>query len=80
MVDVRGDCIEMQTCYVEDVSGWIKIQLWDTLIGKLVSGKSYCIRNVCTRQYAGCLFLTTSRTTEIEEIANVSLPTRVEDF
>ncbi|KAL0150806.1 hypothetical protein M9458_053888, partial [Cirrhinus mrigala] len=80
MVDVRGDCIEMQTCYVEDVSGWIKIQLWDTLIGKLVSGKSYCIRNVCTRQYAGCLFLTTSRTTEIEEFANVSLPTRVEDF
>lgn len=79
MVEVRRAYIEMQT-YVADITGCIKIQLWDSLVGKLVNGKSYCIRNVCTRQYAGCLFLTSSRSTEIEEVEGLSLTSRNVNF
>lgn len=42
-VEIRGVPIEMQTCYIADHMDHIKLQLWDTQLGALVSGKSYDI-------------------------------------
>lgn len=49
--------MEMQTCYIADHTDQIKLQLWETQLGALVS--------VSTRD----LYLTTTRTSEMIEVA-----------
>lgn len=61
-------------------TGCIQIQLWDSVVGKLINGKSYCIRSVSTWQYAGILFLSNSRSRKIEELEGISLSSLNEDF
>lgn len=53
--------VEMQTCYIADHTDRIKLQLWETQLGALVSGQSYDI----TRD----LYPTTTRTSEMKEVA-----------
>lgn len=66
--EVEGAKMEAQSCFIEDCSGILKIKLWENLIGKLVYGETYQIRNVSTRVFAGEQYLTTSSNTEIEKI------------
>ncbi|XP_026111621.1 uncharacterized protein LOC113088784 [Carassius auratus] len=68
-VEFQGASIEAQSCYLEDTSGTIKIQLWESLIGKLDFGRTYKLTNVSTRVFAGSMYLTTSRRTEIQQVA-----------
>lgn len=68
-VEFQGASIETQSCYLEDNTGTIKLQLWESLIGKVAFGSTYKITNVSTRVFAGSMYLTTSRQTEIEEVA-----------
>ncbi|XP_067278067.1 uncharacterized protein [Pseudorasbora parva] len=80
MVEIRGANVETQTCHVEDASGRIKLQLWAGQIGMVLVDHSYQIRNLCTREYLGDLFLTTTRSTEIVEVKEVAGASSFEEF
>lgn len=68
-MEFQGASIEAQSCYIEDTSGTIKVQLWESLIGKLEFGSTYKMTDVSTRVFAGSMYLTTSRRSEIEQVA-----------
>ncbi len=40
-VEFHGASIESQSCYIEDNTGTIKVQLWESLIGKLAFESTY---------------------------------------
>lgn len=71
-VDVKGVPVEMQSCYIADHTDRIKVQLWETQVGALVRGQSYDITNVSTREFGGDLYLTTTRSSELKEVAALS--------
>ncbi len=68
-VEFHGASIESQSCYIEDNTGTIKVQLWESLIGKVAFESTYKITHVSNRVFAGSMYLTTSRKSEIEEVA-----------
>lgn len=68
-VEFHGASIESQSCYIEDNTGTIKVQLWESLIGKVAFESTYKITHVSTRVFGGSMYLTTSRKSEIEEVA-----------
>lgn len=72
MVQIMGADVETRICYVQDSSGHMKLQLWAAQIGKVVRGHSYLMRNLSTREYLGCVFLTTTRNTEIVQIQELA--------
>ncbi|KAL0961624.1 hypothetical protein UPYG_G00353940 [Umbra pygmaea] len=72
MVDMNGVFVEMQTCHIADHTDHIKIQLWERQIGALISGQSYDIINVSTREFGGELFRTANQSTEMNEVAALS--------
>ncbi|MGL5564402.1 MAG: hypothetical protein ACRDC4_01575 [Plesiomonas sp.] len=80
MVEIRGANVETQTCHVEDVSGRIKLQLWAGQIGMLLCDHSSQICNVCTREYMGASFLTTTQDTEILEVKEVAGASAFKEF
>lgn len=80
MVEVMGANVETQTCYVQDSSGNIKLQLWAGQIGLVLCGQSYQMRNLSTREYLGSVFLTTTRNTEIVAISDVAGASSFEHF
>lgn len=41
MVEVRGANVVTQMCYVQDVTGHTKVQLWEGRAGMLLCGHSY---------------------------------------
>ncbi|KAJ8364916.1 hypothetical protein SKAU_G00137470 [Synaphobranchus kaupii] len=57
VVRVQGDKVEVQTCYAEDATGRIKLQLWGDQIGTFSDGCSYNFTNLSTREFARKLFL-----------------------
>ncbi|KAJ8364911.1 hypothetical protein SKAU_G00137420 [Synaphobranchus kaupii] len=61
----KGDKVEVQTCYAEDTTGRIKLQLWGDQIGTFSDGCSYNFTNLSTREFARKLFLTTTRKSTI---------------
>ncbi|KAL0148848.1 hypothetical protein M9458_055857, partial [Cirrhinus mrigala] len=67
-VEVRGRHLETQSVLVEDVSGKIRVQLWESQEGLVLFGKTYKFNNLSTREYQGELFVTTTRQTTIEEV------------
>lgn len=67
-----GAKVETQTCYVQDATGQVKLQLWAGQIGQVLCGHSYRMRNLSTREYVGSIFLTTTRNTEIVETKEVA--------
>nr|XP_055070261.1 uncharacterized protein LOC129451220 [Misgurnus anguillicaudatus]XP_055070262.1 uncharacterized protein LOC129451220 [Misgurnus anguillicaudatus] len=67
MVEMRGEVVETQICYVQDATGWIKVHLWEGQIGMLVSGHAYRMSNMATREF-GSLYLTATSSTEIHEV------------
>ncbi len=67
-VEFHGASIESQSCYIEDNTGTIKVQLWESLIGKVAFGSTYKITHVSTRVFAGSTYLTTSRKSDIQEM------------
>ncbi|CAM4574105.1 unnamed protein product [Leuciscus chuanchicus] len=70
--EIMGANVESQICYVQVSSGHMKLQSWAGQIGLVVSGHSYQMRNLSTREYLGSVFLTTTRKTEIVEIQEVA--------
>lgn len=67
MVELRGEVVETQICFVQDATGWIKVHLWEGQIGMLVSGHAYRMSNMATREF-GSFYLTATSSTEIHEI------------
>ncbi len=75
IVQMRGVPVEMQTCYIADQTAPIKLQLWETQVGALETGKSlHYINNVSTREFGGDLYLTATRSTEMKEVAASCCP------
>lgn len=68
----NGVLVETQTCYVEDVTGKMKVQLWESLIGRLIQGRCYRISNLSTRSFQSKPYITTTRYSEIQEIDPLS--------
>lgn len=71
-VDYNGVLVETQTCYVEDVTGQMKVQLWENLIGRLIQGHCYRISILSTRSLQSKPYLTTTWYREIQEIDPLS--------
>ncbi|KAJ8364914.1 hypothetical protein SKAU_G00137450 [Synaphobranchus kaupii] len=71
VVRVQGDKVEVQTCYAEDVTGRIKLQLWGDQIGTFSDGCSYNFTNLSTREFTRKLFLTTTRKSTILQMPDM---------
>ncbi|KAJ8364920.1 hypothetical protein SKAU_G00137510 [Synaphobranchus kaupii] len=71
VVRVQGDKVEVQTCYAEDVTGRIKLQLWGDQIGTFSDGCSYNFTNLSTREFARKLFLTATRKSTILQMPDM---------
>ncbi|KAJ8364912.1 hypothetical protein SKAU_G00137430 [Synaphobranchus kaupii] len=71
VVRVQGDKVEVQTCYAEDTTGRIKLQLWGDQIGTFSDGCSYNFTNLSTREFARKLFLTTTRKSTILQMPDM---------
>lgn len=72
MVKVWGVNVETQTCYVQGITGHIKVQLWEGQARMLLCSHSYQMQNLSTREYLRSLFLSTTRSTEIQEEVGVA--------
>ncbi|KAI2646309.1 Single-stranded DNA binding protein Ssb [Labeo rohita] len=67
-VEVQGRQLETQSVLVEDASGKVRVQLWESQVGLVLFGKTYKFHNLSTREYQGELFVTTTRQTTVEEV------------
>ncbi|KAJ8364905.1 hypothetical protein SKAU_G00137360 [Synaphobranchus kaupii] len=71
VVRVQGDKVEVQTCYAEDATGRIKLELWGDQIGTFSDGCSYNFTNLSTREFARKLFLTATRKSTILQMPDM---------
>ncbi|KAJ8366024.1 hypothetical protein SKAU_G00148550 [Synaphobranchus kaupii] len=62
---------EMKTCYLEDASGLIMLQLWEDQVGTASAGASYRFTNLNAREFAGKLFLSAICGSTITPIADL---------
>ncbi|KAF4114196.1 hypothetical protein G5714_004419 [Onychostoma macrolepis] len=67
-VELQGRPVETQSVIVQDGSGKIRLQLWESQVGQALFGKTYKFSNLSTREFNGELFVTTTRQTSIEQV------------
>lgn len=73
MVEVRGADVETQACYVQDVPRHTEVRLGrERQAIMLLCGHPYQMWNLSTCEYLGSLILTTTRSTEIQEVEGVA--------
>lgn len=56
-----------EDCVLEDINGSSTIHIWDHLLSKLESGKSYRFQNLSVKNYSGITLLGTTPTTIFKE-------------
>ncbi len=69
--ELQGRQVETQSVIIEDGSGKIRLQLWESQVGMVLFGKTYTFSNLSTREFSGELFVTTTRQTSIEQVRSV---------
>lgn len=67
-VEYQGRQLETKTSILEDITGKIKVQLWEDQVGSVSYGETYQFTNLTTREFKGELFLTTTKDTIIEKV------------
>ncbi len=68
---LQGRQVETQSVIIEDGSGKIRLQLWESQVGMVLFGKTYTFSNLSTREFSGELFVTTTRQTSIEQVRSL---------
>ncbi|RXN20122.1 hypothetical protein ROHU_025160 [Labeo rohita] len=71
MVEIQGRQVETQSVMLQDASGTIRVQLWETQVGVVSFGKTYKFIQLSTREFQGELFLTTTRETTVEAVSSL---------
>lgn len=77
MVSLYGVPMELKECKVADQTGLMRLKLWGGLIGQMVVGSSYIIKNVSVRCEEG-VYLTTTPQTSIQRTDKVEVPEELE--
>ncbi|RXN18139.1 ATP-dependent DNA helicase PIF1 [Labeo rohita] len=74
MVEIQGRQVETQSVMLQDASGTIRVQLWETQVGVVSSGKTYKFTQLSTREFQGELVLTMTRETTVEAVSSLPGP------
>ncbi len=66
--ELQGRQVETQSVIIEDGSGKIRLQLWES---QVLFGKTYTFSNLSTREFSCELCVTTTRQTSIEQVQSL---------
>ncbi|KAA0701739.1 hypothetical protein E1301_Tti023103 [Triplophysa tibetana] len=73
VVPVNGSDCELKEIVIYDGTGDMKVTLWDSFANATEATKSYAFKNLCTRDRAGCIYLSTGPSSVVEMITDLTV-------
>ncbi|KAA0702521.1 hypothetical protein E1301_Tti021513 [Triplophysa tibetana] len=73
VVPVNCSDFELKEVVTYEGTGDMKVTLWDPFVKATKATKSYAFKNLCTRDRGGCIYLSTSPSSIIEPITDLTV-------